>query len=148
MNHRIPAGTASVALLGLAPLLSGCACIRPAPQPGEPLAMTAPGCRAPQSLIDLRYDLNRLAGGTMVAASGAPCPMALDQFVGFNRALFSVTGARVTTPPGHGTATVGKIGQTVTVIYQSVPGYRGQDGFTVNVLPTNLPVPVSVTVGP
>jgi hypothetical protein len=132
----------------LAALLAGCASLRPAPQPGLPLVETAPGCRAQHSLMDLSYDLYALEGATMVAATGAACPMPLDMYVGFLRAIYVVTGARVTLPPAHGTATIAQAAAQVAVIYRSAPGFTGHDGFTVAVLPANVPVPVSVTVGP
>ncbi len=138
-------GSALPLLLAL--VLAGCAALRPAPQPGLPLVETAPGCRAQHSLMDLSYDLYGLEGATMVATPGAACPMPLDQYVGFWRAIYAVSGARITVPPAHGTATVARTDGQVAVIYRSAPGFTGHDGFTVAVLPATLPVPVSVTVG-
>ena len=131
----------------LAAILGGCGSLRPAPQPGLPLAETAPGCLAPNSLIGLTYTINDLQGATMVAAPGAPCPMPLDQYVGFLRAVFSVTGSRVIVPPQHGTARIARTrAGYVEVIYRSAPDYTGLDGFTVAVLPAGVRVPVGVTV--
>ena len=69
-------------------------------------------------------------------------------YVGFLRAIYAVTGARVILPPAHGTATIARIAGQVVVIYRSAPGFTGHDGFTVAVLPADVRVPVSVTVGP
>ncbi len=133
----------------LAVLLAGCAALRPAPQPGLPLVETAPGCRAQHSLMDLRYYVYGLEGATMVAAPGVACPMPLDVYEGFLRAIYVVTGARVTLSPAHGTATIVRTAAGhVAVIYRSAPGFTGQDGFAVAVLPAAVRVPVSVTVGP
>ena len=133
----------------LAALLAGCASLRPAPQPGLPLVETAPGCRAQHSLMDLSYDMYALEGATMVAATGAACPMPLDMYVGFLARDLRGAGARVTLPPAHGTATIARAaGGQMAVIYRSAPGFTGHDGFIVTVLPANVPVPVSVTVGP
>ncbi len=135
----------SLLLVGL---LGGCASLRPVPQPGLPLVETAPGCRAQHSLMDLRYDIYALQGATMVAAPGAACPMPLDVYVGFLRAIYAVTGARVIVPPAHGTATIARTAGQVAVIYRATPRFTGHDGFAVAVLPGNVRVPVSVTVGP
>jgi hypothetical protein len=54
----------------------------------------------------------------------------------------------VTTPPMHGDAMVGSVGDSLRIAYRPAPGFTGQDRFVVHLTapePWDIPVPVTVT---
>jgi hypothetical protein len=53
----------------------------------------------------------------------------------------------VTAPPAHGEAMVGSVGTSLRIAYKPVPGFAGEDGFTVHLTapqPWDIPVRVNV----
>ena len=67
---------------------------------------------------------------------------------GLTHNTYAFTGGNVVQPPEHGEARIRHLASRSLIEYRAVPGYSGDDSFSVTMLPGNSTYLVDVTVKP